>query len=153
MLFCSLIFWRSCHWDKFCIFSVSLNLSEKNNFEHAKNVDFFSLWHAKHASSVLVSPSSNPFIFKYFTIKCQMQSNSIRIVVEPWNDTVLVALIFNQFILYWIHGQGLECAMFESDCLSWRQESSSILFTSTASNPSHVSDRLLVHTWNIWNRW
>lgn len=34
ILYCSLIFWRRCHWDKFCIFSISVNLNENNNFEH-----------------------------------------------------------------------------------------------------------------------
>lgn len=94
---CSLIFWRSCHWDKFCIFSISVNLNENNNFKHdcktGSECGFFFLWHAKHASPVLVSHSSNPFIFKYLTIICQIQSNSIRIVAKFWNDTVLVGMI------------------------------------------------------------
>lgn len=60
--------------------------------KQVQNVDLF-LWHAKHASSVLVSHSSNPFIFKYLTIICQIQSNSIRIVAKFWNDTVLVGMI------------------------------------------------------------
>lgn len=71
----------------------------------AQNVDFFSI--ACFLYTFLVSPPSSRLLLKYISINAESKTGSIRIVLEVWNYTIFIGMVFNQYILCLIRGWSL----------------------------------------------